>query len=509
MKKNLTAKAGKVLLTALIFGMTASLFPTVPVSSAKTKKVTIKIKGKKKVTLTVGKTKKLKVKVTGAKAKKVKWKSSKKKVVTVNKKGKIKAVAAGKATVTARIKKKKVSFKITVKAAKKAETQTNTKKDTIEQKEVSVFSRDMSNFSVTTLSAAMKEAGNTANTLISADSIATALAMTQNGAAGDTLTEMLKVLAPGLSLDEYNTALSNFNKQISSSETVDMHIADSIWIKNDDSIKIRDSFSKKNASLFDAYSYLEPFDTTTVKKINEWVNKNTNQMIPSIIDQIPTDTVMYLINAIAFEGKWADQFTDSQVEKNATFTNQNGSKSKVNMLSGSEDYYIELGKGTGFVKPYAGGDLAFVGILPPAGMTNQDYLASFTGEEFASAVVNKKADKFVSIQLPEFSYDYSINLNNTLKAMGIQKAFTGNADFSQMVEKSANPVKIDSVLHKTHIELDQNGTKAAAVTAVEASASAMLKTGGTIEIFLNRPFLYAIVDMDTGIPIFMGSVNQL
>ena len=197
--------------------------------------------------------------------------------------------------------------------------------------------------------------------------------------------------------------------------------------------------------------------------------------------------------------------------ENQKFTSSDGKESQVTMLSDKESFYVELKGGVGFLKNYKGGDFAFVGILPPEGMSNADYLGSFTGQEFATSVLNKKSDKDVYVKLPEFSYDYTSTLNPYLKNLGIQKAFLPEADFSGMVERSQElGVKIDSVLHKTHIELDRNGTKAAAVTAVMMAVNSVMPVEREkLEIYLERPFIYAIVDTKTGVPIFMGDVNKL
>ncbi|MCR5625175.1 MAG: serpin family protein, partial [Lachnospiraceae bacterium] len=376
---------------------------------------------------------------------------------------------------------------------------------------VATFDAVTADFAVNMLKSVAAREGTDKNILISPDSIATALAMAENGANGQTLQEMLNVLSPGMTLDEYCSNLGNFNTRVSSDKYVTMHIADSIWIKNSNDIKIKDTFIQKNKTTFNADSYLEPFTPETVGKINDWVNTNTNQMIPTIIDSIPEDAFMYLINAIAFEGDWAKTFSDSQVASDQTFKNQDGTEGKVNMLNGKEYYYIELNNGVGFVKTYKGGNFAFVGILPPEGTTTVDYINGLKGKDFINAVLNKKTDKDVYIKLPEFKYDYSTSLKGDLGALGMPTAFTNSADFSNMIEYCKDPYqKIDDVIHKTHIEVDKNGTKAAAVTAVVmASATSLQNPRPTINIYLDRPFVYGIVDVNTGVPIFIGAVNKL
>ncbi len=372
------------------------------------------------------------------------------------------------------------------------------------------FDKKMSNFSFNMLKQVLTGEDLSRNVLISPDSIATALAMTENGAAGATLEEFKNVLAPGMEASVYNENLSNFNKRITSSGKVVMHIADSIWVKDDPLLKVKESFINTNKNFYSAETYKEPFTKATVDKINGWVNENTNKMIPSIINDIDPSQMMFLINALAFEGKWAQQFYDSAVDTNGRFTNFDGTQSTVNMMSSKETYYINLKDGVGFLKYYEDFNYAFVGVLPPAGTNLKDYIATLSGEDFISAILTKKNDKDVYIKLPEFKYDYGKSIKSDLGALGLNQAFTDGADFSGMTEADSLPLKIDDVIHKTHIELDRNGTRAAAVTVVIMKAtSAIMPQKERIDIVLDRPFLYGIVDTKTGLPVFIGTVSKL
>ena len=232
-------------------------------------------------------------------------------------------------------------------------------------------------------------------------------------------------------------------------------------------------------------------------------------MINKVIDNIQPDSMMYLINAVAFEAEWAEQYEDYQVKKDEKFTNSDGKKEDAAFLSSKESGLIELNGGTGFAKAYKGFDYYFVAILPPEGTSAEDYIASLKGEDFVNAYRNRDYEPDIFADLPEFSYDYSTSLTDTLKDLGMADAFSDNADFSRITDPDMMKLKIDDVIHKTHIELDQYGTKAAAVTAIALAGNAAPVEKRIVEIKLNRPFVYAIVDDASGLPVFLGTVNSL
>ncbi len=353
-----------------------------------------------------------------------------------------------------------------------------------------------------------KEGGK--NVMISPDSIITALAMTQNGAKGATLEEMLGILGAGMTLEEYNKALSGYNNMLSSLTGVKFAAANSIWIRNTPQLQINKDFIQTNVDYYDANVFLADFDEQTVNDINNWVNDNTDGMIDKLFDEISEDHMMYLINALSFEAQWAEQYEEGQIAEDCTFTNSEGKEQKVTMLCETMNGLIKLNGGLGFSKSYEGGQYSFVALLPPEGMSVDEYLAGITGEDFLAAMRDKDYEPDLITRLPEFKYDYSTSLKEVLKELGMAGAFESDADFSGMCDPDLMNLWIGDVIHKTHIELDRNGTKAAAVTAVIMCGEAMaMEEPEKIYITLDRPFVYAIVDNSTNLPVFLGSVNSI
>ncbi|MCR5149280.1 MAG: serpin family protein [Eubacterium sp.] len=347
------------------------------------------------------------------------------------------------------------------------------------------------------------------NVMISPDSIITALAMTENGAKDDTLKCMQQVMCKELSLEEYNLALSGFNKKLTGAEKVSFNAANSIWLKNDGQINISQDFLQTNVDYHDAEFYMADFDEKTVEDINGWINDKTKGMIPQMLDKINEDTLMYLINAIAFEGEWREEYTDDQISTDRQFTNAKGETETVTMLHSTEQGYISLKDGLGFVKYYKGNEFAYVAILPPEGMGADEYISSISGEDFIDAYNNRNTYTDAHVTMPEYTSDYNVSLKDTLKNMGMELAFSDVADFSKMTANGESVLKIGDVLHKTHIEVDRKGTKAAAATIVAMDTEAAVAPEESVIITLDRPFVYAIVETDTGLPVFLGTVNSV
>ena len=348
------------------------------------------------------------------------------------------------------------------------------------------------------------------NVLISPLSIMMALGMIENGANGETLQQMEQYVNGGMKVPEMNGVMAFYRQRMNDSVSVSWNVANSLWIKDDGNINPKAEFLNHAVDYYNAEVYKAPFDQGTVNDINVWVNKNTNEMIPSILDQIPDTAFMYLVNAIAFEGSWADAFKDGGIREDYDFTNADGSVSKVTMMQGKADRYFELEGGTGFVKYYMGSEYAFVGILPKEGTSTQDYIAAIAknNADFAEAVRESNTGDVI-VKLPKFENDYDTDLAKTYAKLGMNLPFSDAADFTNMLEDSKRDEQIGRILHKTHIEVDQNGTKAAAATVVEMRLKSAIMVDEPVRIDLDRAFVYAIVDVKTGLPVFIGCQNSM
>lgn len=343
------------------------------------------------------------------------------------------------------------------------------------------------------------------NTLISPLSVVNALAMAANGAKGSTLSQMENAF--GLSVAEFNSFLYAYRKALPVDEKYKLSLANSIWVKDDDSFTVKPEFRQTNADYYGAGLYKAAFDQTTVKAINRWVEENTDGMIKDMLDSIPEEAVMYLVNALAFDAEWQNIYYEHQVRK-GEFTKEDGTKQEVDLMYSTEHQYLEDEGAAGFIKYYADKKYAFAALLPNEGISVAEYIASLTGERLTQILANTK-DVQVNAAIPKFESEFLVELSDTLKAMGMKDAFDiTSADFSGIGSSTQGNLFISRVVHKTYIAVNELGTKAGAATLVEMTAgSAMpdeIKT-----VYLDRPFVYMLIDCEVNLPVFIGTVMDM
>ena len=372
----------------------------------------------------------------------------------------------------------------------------------------------LSNASLNVFYETIESGENGENVLISPASLAFALAITENGANGDTLKQMEKYVNGGISIEDMNALLNYTSYKLNNAKEVEWGVANSLWFNDNGDCEIENEFLKKAIEYYDAEVYKKAFDASTANEINKWVYNKTNKMIDEVIRDFSPDAMMFIVNAIAFEGEWAKEYEKSQVLENREFTNADRSTSNCTMLSSTEDRYFTLGEGTGFIKPYKGGEYSFVGILPEEGVSPEEYIKDLVknNEDFSKAVREAEYGD-VYVTMPEFTTDYgNEGMVDVYKKMGMDLPFDpGKADLKGIfTNDSDSDVWIGKIIHKTHIEVDRQGTRAAAVTVVEVDkCMAVAPAEDPVIINLDRPFVYAIVDNETGVPVFLGCMNNM
>lgn len=348
-----------------------------------------------------------------------------------------------------------------------------------------------------------KAAKSGKNSLVSPYSVSQALGMMANGADGDTRKEMEAVL--GGSMETLNAAFYTFRTNTPQNEGVKLSTANSIWVKNN--FKVKDSFLQTNADYYGADVYAAPFNRETVKRVNDWVDTNTDHMIQHIIDDL-SESKLCLVNAVAFDGKWEKEYDDDHVKEDV-FRAADGSTQTVQMMyDNTVKTYLEDAHATGFMRWYQDANYAFAALLPEEGMTPEAYLNTLTPESLHK-VLAKRQKAEVHTAMPEFSYDYDVCLNEPLADMGMPTAFSaGKADFSLAAEDPRG-LFIQNVAHKTHIEVTPKGTRAAAATAITVGVTCVEPPVEVKTVILDRPFVYMIVDTQTNLPVFFGTVNSV
>jgi serpin B len=344
------------------------------------------------------------------------------------------------------------------------------------------------------------------NIFISPLSVSMALGMTLNGANGTTYEAMQQTLEfEGMTNQQINEAYQSLiDLLINLDEKVLFEIANSIWYRN--TFNVKQSFLDTTQYYFDAeISALDFNDPASVDIINNWVSEKTHEKIKEIIDNIDPLTVMFLINAIYFKGTWQYEF-DKENTEDDVFNLAGGGTADCKMMKirGRFDYYedddvqiIDL--------PYGDGDFSMTIFLPTPGVDINEFAANLDESRWENYLTSLNSDSG-TLELPKFKLEYKLKMNDVLKALGMSIAFDPQqADFTRI--NPAGGLYISKVLHKTFVQVDEEGTEAAAVTVVEMFNTSI---GGDTEFFMraNRAFLYVIREHHSETILFIGKMIQ-
>lgn len=347
------------------------------------------------------------------------------------------------------------------------------------------------------------------NVLISPLSVYPALAMTANGADSNTLSQMEQTLR--MPIHELNESLHSYISALPNEETSKLYLANSIWFRDEKDLTINKAFLQTNANWYNAQIYKASFDDTTLHDINTWVSDKTDGMIGQIVNHIEKDSYMYLINALSFDAKWKEPYEKPSV-KSGVFTKEDGSKQDVELMYSSEYQYIQDENAKGFLKPYDGGAYAFAALLPEEDISLADYIGSLSGKKLKK-LLSQTETCTVHTAIPKFKMEYNTNLNQALISLGMKDAFSETeADFSGIGTFTSPEYRlfINRVLHKTSISVMEKGTKAGASTVVEMKESgAFQQPSEPKEVYLDRPFVYMIIDCKQHFPIFIGTLYNV
>lgn len=346
------------------------------------------------------------------------------------------------------------------------------------------------------------------NVFVSPLSASLCLSMITNGASGNTLTEMQDVLgfpAASFSLDDLN----NYNQKLTSAlldldNTTQLGIANSIWVKQ--GFKVYDSFVDVNKKMYDARVQELDFTSPTAKDvINRWCAEQTNNCIKEVIQRIPEDVRMYLINALYFKGIWKSQFQKSDTRQE-NFTNSDDTQRKVDMMNQTKRFNYAQNSAFSIAElPYGNEAFSMVLLLPAEDKTLDESLSELTYENWKewNQVLSSRQ---LQVKLPRFNVEYNKILIGDMIDLGMNDAFDSNkADFSKM---SAEDLYIGVLQQFTYVNVDEEGTEAAAVT-VGGNFATSVDPSSPIPFFVNRPFAFIIKEKSTGAILFMGKITKL
>jgi len=348
------------------------------------------------------------------------------------------------------------------------------------------------------------ESNEKGNIFISPTSLFMALSMVYNGADAETKEEMAQVLnSEGIDIAELNKANASLvSKLHNESEDIDLKVGNSIWLN--DKFHFQEEFAQRNRDYYDAeISEIETTDSKSVDLINKWVADSTNNKIDEMVkDPLDQDIVTLLINAVYFKGDWKYKFYQNEtVEK--PFHLENGTTKAIPLMSLNEELsYMENDHFQAVSLPYGEGDMSMNVFLPRENSSIQEFEKTLTIEnldrwhsEFYPTVGN--------VMLPKFKMDYEVELNESLKKLGMREAFYQDANFSKMIVENKK-IHISLVKQKTYIDVNEKGSEAAAATS--AIMVPVSEPADAFQMEVNRPFFFTITHQTTGAILFMGSI---
>ena len=342
--------------------------------------------------------------------------------------------------------------------------------------------------------------------IISPLSLSLALSMTACGADGETEKQMTSVL--GFSDYSSEEVAGYYKKMVEALKGIDkkstFEVANSIWVSKYLNVKeefvsvVKDNFASEERTV----DFTDPM---VVSQINKWCSDNTHGKITEIVKSIPPETVMALVNALYFNGKWGGfKFNDKTNEED--FRTIDESKTKVEMMSASSNFSYASDDGWSMVNlPYGNGAFRMSVILPPVDMKFADAAKSLDADRFIKLSAMACTHP-VNLKMPQFKYEYSIDeLGDVLVSLGMEDAFDASkADFRKMADVPLGEIFIRTVKHKTFIDVNTKGTEAAAVTYVGMGIAAAPPVTGTVDFIADRPFFFFISESSTGSILFIG-----
>jgi serpin B len=349
------------------------------------------------------------------------------------------------------------------------------------------------------------DAEEEANVMISPASVSIALGMAYNGAGTTTRFAFEEVLNyEGLTREEVNEITKELIQVLVTNVNGNLlEIANSLWY--DEEFPVEPEFITLNSHYYDAeVKELDFGSAEAVNTINNWVNNNTNGKIEEIIDSIDPATMMILINAIYFNCVWDVEFDPDDTHQ-ANFHNEDGSLfGKVDMMQLENTFNVSNNQSFSAVElPYKNGKFSMFLFLPSEESSVDLLVQELDGAEWKAWMKSFKEKKDFSVYMPRFEFEFERSLADDLKAMGLNIAFTEDADFSGI---SAIDLYIADVIHKTYIKVNEEGTEAAAVTAIVMEATSINPILN--EIRFDRPFLFAITEKSSKSILFMGKVAE-
>jgi len=345
------------------------------------------------------------------------------------------------------------------------------------------------------------------NVFISPASIALALGVAWSGARGETRAEMGRCLGiEGLGLDSLHAGTAGLLRSIHRKDPgIELEIATSLWVASGEAL--RRDFVERTAKAYEAQVVqLEPGDTAA--RIDAWVREKTHGKIDSIVDKLPHDLVLEILNAVYFHGAWAEEFDEKETQEKP-FHLLGGGVEPLPMMARYGTYPYFEGAGFRAAALAYVGDMMHLCVVLPDSQSGLGAVIASLASDTGWGWAQQLEPRYGEVVLPRFTLTYDLTMNEVLKKMGMERAFDpGRADFSGMAGV-AGDMWINRVRHKSWVEVNERGTEAAAVTEVEMTkGTEAVAPSKPFRLIVDRPFLCVVRDRMTGLVLFLGVVTH-
>lgn len=346
----------------------------------------------------------------------------------------------------------------------------------------------------------LKNSESDESVVLSPLSLYTVLSVTANGASGKTQREIEKALGQDLNISEINTFIHYLNERVKAlnSEEGFVNSANSLWIRDDYSVKAQ--FLQNVVNYYDS----EVFRTELkAEEINSWIENKTDGEIKDMLSELDKDTALVLVNALLFDDEWVTPYEEGNIY-NGSFKGTKGEETVKFMES--NEMFIESKDAKGMIKSYKNTPCKFVAILPDEKISVDEYAASLSGAKLETILSSATGVNRCIAHLPQFELRNKSSLSDTAKAMGMELMFTDEANFDALTMSEG--LKVSDIMQESFIKVSETGTKASSSTTVTLKDSDS-ETQDFEELKFDRPFVFMIVENESNLPLFIGTVKSM
>ena len=351
---------------------------------------------------------------------------------------------------------------------------------------------------------ATKQLKQAENSLISPTALLSSLSLASSGADGTTKEEFKRVLSSDMDFDEFSKMNSSFLATLKSSGSTGVKTVSSMWIDSNVTSSVKEDFLINNAKYYGADIYKSDFTSkTTNKDINKWISYRTDNRTTSLDVKISKNEVVYLIDSLVFDGIWETSYKSSDMTAKE-FEAYNGDIKTTDFMVSRDVTYLADSYAVGFSKNYNGGKYSFVALLPNEHISISDYITMLNGD-ILNTMLNSKTDKKAVAQMPQFNTTFFGSAKPYLTEIGFNKIFDKKADFTKIMRKEETTYIADviqSVSFKAESGVKNENQNTANQSVVGETVDEVSKE----MLVFNRPFVYAVIDNTTKIPLLIGTV---